>query len=160
MIPQCLDRGALPSHEGHEVAMLVGLIGLTGTDFTRGLPLLSGKAVYEQLPHIWLRLAAAYDPGARQLRPDAALDRVVAALYQRKYERHAAPGALDEVLAALAGSRLSESTRRHLPTRAALHCNVRNTNWLLKYWDEPAYPDPIQPEFGFERVNGAVRHAE
>lgn len=158
IIPQCLDRGALTSHEGHEVAMLVALIGLTGTDFTRGLPLLSGKTVYEHLPRIWLRLAAAFDTGERQLRPDPALDRVVAALYQIKFDRHADPGPLDAVLDALRGSKLSERTRGHLPTREGLHCTVRNVNWLLKYWEEPAYPDPVQPQYGFRRVDGVVRH--
>jgi hypothetical protein len=200
VVPQCLDRGALPSHAGHEIAMLVGLIGLTGTDFTRGLPLLSGKTVYEQLPGIWLRLAAAFDPATRQLRPDATLDRVVAALYQRKFDRHAQPGTLDDVLGALGGSKLSDRTKKHLPTREVLHCTVRNVNWLLRcslthlaralaraltaqasnrlpharaspslthlasplrggrYWEEPQYPDPVQPEYGFARVGGAVRH--
>jgi hypothetical protein len=172
--------------------MLVGLIGLTGTDFTRGLPLLSGKTVYEQLPGIWLRLAAAFDPATRQLRPDATLDRVVAALYQRKFDRHAQPGTLDDVLGALGGSKLSDRTKKHLPTREVLHCTVRNVNWLLRcslthltaqafnwlpharaspslthlasplrggrYWEEPQYPDPVQPEYGFARVGGAVRH--
>ena len=41
VIPQCLGRNSLPSHAGHEISMLVCLIGLSGTDFTRGLPLVS-----------------------------------------------------------------------------------------------------------------------
>jgi len=159
VVPQCTDHAPPPSHAGHEVAMLVCLIGLTGTDFTRGLPLLSGKAVYEQLPHIWVRLASAFDPAARALAPDPALDRVVAALYQRKFGRHAQPGGLDAVLGALAASKLSERTRAHLPTRAALHCTVRNVNWLLRYWEGPGYPDPIQPQYGYVREAGGVRHA-
>jgi hypothetical protein len=140
VIPQCLDRGALPSHAGHEIAMLLGLIGLTGTDFTRSLPLLSGKTVYDQLPGIWLRLASAFDPQTRQLLPDPTLDRVVAALYQRKFERHAKPGGLDAVLDALKGSKLSERTKSHLPTRETLHCTVRNVNWLLRCPSPPPSP--------------------
>jgi hypothetical protein len=135
--------------------MLVSLIGLSGTDFTRGLPLVSGKTMYELLPHLWPRLAAAYDPSSRQLDPDAALDAVVAAVYQRKFEKHAgAAGAMEAVLEALRTSSLSERTRGLLPSAATLHCTVRNTNWLLQYWTEQDYPDPVQERFGFVRGGG------
>lgn len=35
---QCVARVRMPGYEGHEVRMLVALIALTGTDFSRGLP--------------------------------------------------------------------------------------------------------------------------
>jgi hypothetical protein len=147
---------ATPAHPGHEMAMLVGLIGLSGTDFTRGLPLVSGRTLFDNLPALWLRLAGAYDPESRQLRPDLALDQLVSQIYHLKFQRHAPAGGLDAVLAALAGSKLGERTRALLPTRGVLHCTVRNINWLLCYWQDPAYPDPIQPRFGYSRIRGAV----
>jgi hypothetical protein len=145
-------------HPGHEIAMLVGLIGLSGTDFTRGLPLVSGRTIYDRLPELWGPLAAAYDPLSRQLLPDRALDRLVARIYHLKFHRHApvCEGGLDVVLGALAGSKLGQRTKAMLPTRPVLHCTVRNVNWLLCYWQAPVYPDPVQPRFGFARVNGAV----
>jgi hypothetical protein len=159
VIPQCLGRTPLLLHDGHEIAMLVALIGLSGTDFTRGLPLVSGKTMYELLPDLWLRLARAYDPRTRQLEPRAAADLVVATVYQRKFQKHAGgPGAaLADVLGSLRGSSLSERTKGLLPTAETLHCTVRNTNWLLRYWTEQDYPDPVQPQFGFVRGGGAVR---
>lgn len=46
---QCVARVRMPGYECHEVRMLVALIALTGTDFSRGLPqvfgLLSGCAI-------------------------------------------------------------------------------------------------------------------
>jgi hypothetical protein len=156
VVPHCQGRASLPDHQGHEIAMLVSLIGLSGTDFTRGLPLVSGRTLYDRLPELWLQLASAYDPESRQLRPDQALDQLVAQIYHLKFHRHAPPGQLDPVLKALAESKLGERTRTMLPTRAVLHCTVRNVNWLLCYWQAPVYPDPIQPRFGFARVNGAV----
>jgi len=159
VIPQCLGRTPMPTHAGHEVSMLVALIGLSGTDFTRGLPLVSGKTIYDLLPSLWLRLAVAYDPRTRQLDPRTALNTVVATIYQRKFERHTkrAGNSLDSVMEALRGSSLSERTRGMLPSAETLHCTVRNTNWLLRYWGEEAYPDPVQPQFGFVRDGAAVR---
>ena len=99
LVPDC---GLSPDHRGHEIAMLVSLIGLSGTDFTRGLPLVSGRTLYDALPSLWRPLACAYDRDARQLRPDDALDHLVACIYHLKFQRHAPPGPLDPVLKALA----------------------------------------------------------
>jgi len=38
VVLQSIGRTHLPLHSGHEVRMLVSLICLTGTDFSRGLP--------------------------------------------------------------------------------------------------------------------------
>jgi hypothetical protein len=157
VIPQCLGRTPMHMHRGHEIAMLVSLIGLSGTDFTRGIPLVSGKTIYELLPNLWLRLAVAYNTETRQLDPDVALNTVLATIYQRKFERHTklTGNNIDSVLEALQASSLSEKTRSLIPSKAVLHCTVRNTNWLLHYWLDEAYPDPVQPQFGFVRGAGA-----
>ena len=57
VVRQSISGTVLPLHRGHEVRMLVGLIALTGTDFSRGLPQLSGKSVFEYLPNIWMTMA-------------------------------------------------------------------------------------------------------
>jgi len=163
VIPQCTGRAPVTSHAGHEIAMLVCLIGLSGTDFTRGLPLVSGKTLHDYLSILWMRLAKCYDPATRQMVPELALNLVVSAIYHTKFERHSGPlGPLDGILDCIRGSeKLSIKTRDRLPTRETLHCTVRNVNWLLRYWQEAEYPDPVQPEFGFARdKKGAVRFAE
>lgn len=55
------------THAGHEMAMLVALIALTGTDFSRNLPQLSGRTLYGWLPDIWHALMAAYQPSCCRL---------------------------------------------------------------------------------------------
>jgi hypothetical protein len=160
VIPQCTGRAPITSHAGHEMAMLVCLIGLSGTDFTRGLPLVSGKTLHDYLPLLWSRLARSFDPGTRQMVPGPALDLVVSAIYQTKFERHAGPtgAALEQTLACIRGSeKLSSKTRDRLPSRETVHCTVRNVNWLLRYWQFADYPDPVQPEFGFARDKRGVR---
>lgn len=161
VVPQCVGRAGLPSHKGHEISMLVCLIGLSGTDFTRGLPLVSGKSLYDFLPDIWLRLCRSYDPGVCQLCPDRAADLLVSRIYHKKFQKHSPDSGLSEVLAAIQGSKLSEKTKARLPTGDVLRCTLRNVNWLLRYWRELDPPDPVQPEFGFARGRGgAVQFAD
>jgi hypothetical protein len=158
VVPQCTGRAPMTSHDGHEMSMLVCLIGLSGSDFTRGLPLVSGKTIHDYLPAIWTRLARAYNPSTRQLDPDATLDMLVSAIYRRKFEKHCCVGGgLNEVLSSIGTSSLSVKTRERLPSRETLHCTVRNVNWLLCYWHQPQYPDPVQPQFGFVRDRKGVR---
>jgi hypothetical protein len=157
VVPQCLAGARLPSHEGHEISMLVCLIGLSGTDFTRGLPLVSGKTLYDFLPQLWVRLCRSYDPGARQLAPAAALELLVSKIYSEKFPRHAPDqGSLHLVLDALHKSKLSGKTRDRLPAPETVLCTVKNVNWLLRYWRELSPPDPVQPEFGFCRARGGA----
>jgi len=160
VIPQCVGRAKLPSHLGHEISMLVCLVGLSGTDFTRGLPLVSGKTLYDFLPNLWMRLCRSYDPAARQLVPDAALDLLVSRIYYLKFQKHAPDAEMREVLAALRGSKLSAKTKERFPSAETLLCTLRNTNWLLHYWHGLSPPDPVQPQFGYVRLRtGAVQFA-
>jgi len=137
--------------------MLIALIGLTGTDFSRHLPQLSGRALFEYLPDLWGTLAAVFDPALDTLAVPAAADRLVALLYRTKYPRHArARSGLGDVLAELRASPISERTKAALPSPARVLCTLRNTNWLLAYWTCERPPDPIQPAYGF-RTDAAGR---
>jgi hypothetical protein len=150
-IAQSTGRIRSPTHGGHEMAMLVALIALTGTDFSRNLPQLSGRTLYGWLPDIWPALMAAYQPASGRLDDRRAADELVALLYRIKFQKHAggATGDLPAVLGALQRSALSARVRDSLPSPARVVCTVRNANWVLAYWTcEPA-PDPIQPEYGF-----------
>lgn len=51
---QSTGRSVSVSHGGHEVRMLCALIALTGTDFSRNLPYVTGKAVLEMMPVVGL----------------------------------------------------------------------------------------------------------
>ncbi len=155
--PQSTSGGCVVSHAGHEISMLVCLIGLSGTDFTRGLPLVSGKTLYDFLPDVWMRLCRSYDPGTRQLSPESALELLVSRIYHKKFSNHAPDSGLGAVMGSLLQSKLSEKTKERLPSPEVLHCTVRNVNWLLRYWRELSPPNPVQPEFGFCRLrSGAV----
>ena len=170
-IAQSVGRVAMPTHQGHEMAMLVGLIALTGTDFSRHLPQMSGKTVFNSLPEIWGTLMACFDTGRGELRVDEATDLLVLQLYRAKFHTHTKAwgpiaslgGLLTELHRA---SRLSDRIKHTLPTVERITCTVRNANWVLAYWGgcgehgvDP--PNPVQPAYGFRQLaNGATDYAD
>lgn len=162
-IAQSSGRIRMPTHAGHEMAMLIALIALTGTDFSRNLPQMSGRSVYGWLPDLWPTLATAYLPdGTGRLEPSRAADHLVALLYRTKFPKHVGPSeTLRAVLEDLQGSAISQRTKDSLPTYERIMCTVRNANWVLAYWTcEPA-PDPIQPAYGFRLMaSGATEYAD
>lgn len=150
VISQSVGRIVTPSHVGHEMAMLISLIALTGTDFSRNLPQMSGRSVYGWLPDLWPTLVMAYDPGQSALRVDAATRHLVGLLYKIKFQRHVHSSELRRVLDDLQGApQIAQRTKDSLPSFERIQCTVRNANWVLSYWTcEPA-PDPIQHAYGF-----------
>ena len=169
-VAQCTGRIAIPTHRGHEMAMLVSLIALTGTDFTRNLPQMTGKSVFSFLPDIWSTLAAAYDPERTAMRVETATDMLVAHLYRTKFPRlfrdalAAGPVGLEGTLAELKGSKMAQKNKDMLPSVSRITCTVCNSNWVLAYWGgdgDRQPPDPIQPMYGFGLLpNGATQYAD
>ena len=159
-IAQGTGRIRMPTHAGHEITMLIALIALTGTDFSRNLPQMSGRTVFSWLPDIWPALMQAYLPDGGtvgRLEQTRATDQLVALLYRTKFPKHVGQvsgASLQAVLAALQGSSISDRVKQSLPSYERVACTVRNANWVLAYWTcEPA-PDPIQPEYGFRLLPG------
>lgn len=143
------------THAGHEMAMLVALIALTGTDFSRNLPQLSGRTLYGWLPDIWHALMAAYQPSCCRLDEGRAVNQLVALLYRTKFPKHAPRSDnLAGVLCTLQQSPLSARVRDSLPSPGRVACTVRNANWVLAYWTCEPPPDPIQPAYGFRLLPG------
>ena len=155
VIAQCTGRVRIQTHAGHEMAMLISLIALTGTDFSRHLPQMSGKSVYAWMPDIWPSLAMAYDVQRACLRGEAGRE-LVALLYKTKFPKHARPStqSLEGVLSDLQASGIGARIKESLPSLERIACTIRNANWVLSYWTcEPA-PDPIQPAYGFRLLPG------
>jgi hypothetical protein len=162
-----MGRMRSPTHAQHQMSMILALIGLTGTDYTRSMPQLSGKSVFGLLPDLWLPLMASYDPLTGQMDVERAVDRLVACIYSIKYASHVKSphSTLSAVLDTLRHSKLSQRTRDSLPSTQRIACTVRNANWLIKYWREPAcVPSPLLQDggvatFGFVKRKGVVCYA-
>lgn len=162
VIRQCTGTISSPSHNGHEIRMLTSLIALTGTDFSRGLPQMSGKTVYDYLAGVWMALVMAYDPLNDQLIPDTAADRLVALIYYTKFTKHVkSASGLSRLLDELSKSSLAQRTKESLPNLDRILCTVKNVNWVLKYWTCEDYPDPVQPMYGYSLGHtGAAIYAQ
>ena len=168
VVDQCLGRGRSASHEGHYMSMLVGLIGLTGTDFSRQMPQVSGRSVYGFLSDLVPLLMASYDPLKGQLDVSVAADRLVAGIYAHKFASHikGRPPSLESALGTLRASKLSQRTVTSLPSAPQIRTTVRNVNWVLRYWRDPAaVPSPSESEggvavYGFVKHKGVVAYAD
>ena len=162
-----MGRLQSPTHSQHFMSMLIALIGLTGTDFTRNMPQLSGRAVFGLLPDLWLALIQTSDPQTGQMSVQGGTDSLVARIYACKYATHvkAPPTTLHHVFEALHHSKLSQRTRDSLPSVPRVACTVRNANWLLRYWRTPTcVPNPLQQDegvatFGFVKRKGVVAYS-
>lgn len=71
--------------------IFASMIALTGTDFSRGLPLLGPGKIWDMMPFrgIWSFLAESYDAATNSINVQQAAEGFVAALYTEKYSNHA-----------------------------------------------------------------------
>ena len=156
-IAQSVGRVTIPTHQGHEMSMLVGLIALTGTDFSRHLPQMSGKTVFGYLPDVWNILVMCFDPAKNELRVENTSDLLVTKIYLTKFHNHTkgwTPTCLAALLSELhRAPKMPPRIKATLPTLARIQCTVRNANWVLAYWgageDDMPTPNPVQPQYGF-----------
>ena len=165
---QCMGRASCPTHSRHIMAMLTALIGLTGTDFTRHIPQVSGKTVFGFLPTVLPLLINSFIADECQLDVHAATNCLVSGIYKSKFEthlrQHTAPTTtLQTILYSLHSSKLSQRTCDCLPSVPQIECTVKNVNWLLHYWTHPeTVPAPIdaQATYGFAKRKGIVVYAD
>jgi hypothetical protein len=168
VVSQCFGRAKIVSHSDQYMSLLLTLIGLTGTDFTRSLPQVSGKSVYAFLPDVIPAVTQCYDTESGQLDVRGAADLIVASIYSAKFHTHfpCPPTSLESALHTLRCSKLSDRTKESLPSARQVICSIRNVNWLMLYWRQAERaPDPFATSenlaiFGFVRKQGLPSFAD
>lgn len=146
---------------------LVALIALTGTDYSRNLPLVKPKKLWGILPAVLPVLIRCFgmdsDDATPQLEVDRAVDALVPAIYRGIFHSHFSvcdEGAFGNTMAKLRASRLGERTKQLLPSESRASCTLRNANFLLQYWTG-VNPHSMAQEFGFrEAPSGQVEWDE
>ena len=144
-------HGVLDRARGHEMRLFTFLIAFTGTDFSKGLPYLSPKKLWDHLKQgLWERIVLCYNRDEVSLDTQRAVDVVISHLYQHAYKNHVSAAKamrMADVAEQLkVRSKLSETVRNRLPGEGNALCLVRNANWLLQYWqcrEDGSFPDPI-----------------
>lgn len=114
-----------PEHRSCYMRVICSLIALTGTDFTRKLPQISPKKVWDLIPTktVWKALLDAFDPSSNQLRVgQGGLGEIlVATLYSVKFSNHIPSGfgnsSMESMICAIKRSKLSEKTKMQIPSR-------------------------------------------
>jgi hypothetical protein len=122
-----------PFTNGDAVHSAVILMLSAGTDFSRGLPFLGPKTIWDTLPSlcdVLLRAASCdVDEGLW-------VDGVVAKLYKTSYVRHLPSNCLTltSILKHLMKSSLSSTTKSKLPTQFQVETSIKNVKWVVRYW--------------------------
>lgn len=140
---------------GREMRVVAALVAYTGCDFSKGLPYISPRRIWDNLGVLWRGLAEALDPADASLDVQTVCDRVIARLYCLAYQKHVArerKGMEDVAERLKRQSALGQTVRDRLPEAANVACVVRNGNWVVSYWScAETCPDPFSGPFGFSR---------
>jgi hypothetical protein len=137
MIYSCISEHVVgaPSSPAAVHAMVV-LMLCAGTDFSRPIPLIGPKRIWEATPMVATSLLKAVGDGG--LNYTLFADEVIAELYKSVFARHVSSsavgfrGAMHELTHV---SSLSKTTIGRLPSEAQLTTTLKNINWVVyHYW--------------------------
>jgi hypothetical protein len=124
-----------PSSAAAVQAMVV-LMLCAGTDFSRPIPLIGPKRMWEALPDVTAPLLSAVGDGG--LNYERFADGVIGTLYKSVFARHVSSSAhgFKAVMHELCHvSSLSPTTIGRLPSEAQLATTLKNINWVVfHYW--------------------------
>jgi hypothetical protein len=137
------------------VVSIVYMMLLAGTDFSRNLPQIGPKRMWDALPLVMQSLLVAVNDPTR-IDEDFFAQTVVGKLYSNVYDRHLKHSTEDDltsVLSCLSTSKLSERTKARLPSVERVIATLRNLLWVVTYWStENGVPEtPLDGTYGFAR---------
>ena len=137
--------------EWWEIKLFITLLGLSGTDFTRNLPLISPQRMWSNLPLI----IQAFDMATFDT---ISLDngkRIVELLYAEAFPKHIDTFSRRSVWQQAQWSKLADRTKNLIPTDKRILCTLRNLNFLMAYWLRSYVPEATE-EYGFRESGAGV----
>jgi hypothetical protein len=162
-VKQTIGMLKLQQHEGHEIRMIIALITLTGTDFSRHLAQVSGKSIWDMLVSIWIPLMASYDPLAQQFRTSVAMNKLIPKIYCNKFNKILPQTSMnyEQVHSLLMHApKMADRTKKSIPSPEQIETTIKNCNWVLQYWMCEPYPNPVSEQFGYKQVDGKVSYSD
>lgn len=155
-------RGGAAPTEADAVHAAVTLMLCAGTDFSRSLPLVGPRRIWEALPLVVDTLLRAAPCGSGPIDYESFANGVVGKLYAAVFARHVRAqdtGSLGEVLDRLRNPHttlLSATTVQRLPREEQVRTTLKTINWIVHhYWT--VINGPI--EAPLDGTNGFVRGA-
>ena len=143
------SRGKGGSDHCWEIKLFITLLGLSGTDFTRNLPLVSPVKIWASLPLV----AQTFSMDGDLCIDQAQGKRIIELLYSEVYPKHIDPYSRASVWHQAQVSKLGARNKALIPTDARIRCTLRNLNFLMAYW-LCSHAPPATEEYGF-REDGA-----
>jgi hypothetical protein len=143
-----------------EIDCLIALIGITGTDYSRGLPLIKPKKIWTMLPTLLPLLTnrcfeVLHDEA--RLVPVRSADILYRTIYASQFKSHVKDSySYQAVWDSLQQSKLSKRNKDAFPSFARAITTCLNVNFILEYWNGHK-PDSMMPDYGFVEVDGEVK---
>jgi hypothetical protein len=149
--------------------ILVMIFMLTGSDYTRKIPRIGPKSVWDKL-HIIVPLAllCVQATDAQNLQnysidPQKCTDILFSNMYREMFHKHVQTDEddYDQVRQDLLESKLSEKIKSEIFTKDQLLCTAANIEWVITYWQQintnPEI-DVVNGKHGFCILDGKVRY--
>lgn len=156
-----------PFDEKDAVFTVVFLMLCAGTDFSRNLPMIGAKRIWEHLPDIAVPAIQAIRGGGcgdhHVVNEGMFLNLVIGKMYSLIYKNHLSPcisgiqpnqQSFEAVMLGIKGSKkLSQSTKDKLPSVRRMQNTIKNLIWVTKYWtmDNGHVETPLNGEYGYAR---------
>ena len=164
-VAECMRQSGVSADldERITVRAAVLLMLCAGTDFSRPMPLLGPKRLWEHLPLVAETLARAFVPLEGPPAFGTLCDAVLGTIYRAVFSNHvpaSIPDRLGDVLDHLKRhSRLAEFTRSRLPSEAQVRVTLQNVDWVMEYWTaiNRTVPSPLDGSRGFARCPTSQR---
>jgi hypothetical protein len=131
--------------EHWEIKLFITLLGLSGTDFTRNLPLVSPSKMWASLSLV-IDAFAMDGPITVHMKQ---CKRLVELLYAETFPKHIDAFERDTSIWHQAqASKLGARNKALIPTNARIRCTLKNLNFLMAYWVTFTPPTDIE-HYGF-----------
>lgn len=148
--------------DGETVYAATFLMLCAGTDFSRNIPLIGPKRIWETLPEIAVPALQSLRGGVEGVNERMFLDMVAARLYSFHFSKHvsmdaskkkalSSPPTFESIMQALKESKLSSGTRDRLPSIDRMKNTIKNLVWVTHYWsmENGSVETPLDGEYGY-----------
>jgi hypothetical protein len=144
-----------PFSDEDSVFTAVFLMLCAGTDFSRNLPLIGAKRIWDCLPDIAVPAIQALKGGG-QVNETMFMNLVAGKLYSLIYCNHlTCPLSVpfERIMVSLKASKLSQGTKSKFPSSKRLQNTIKNLIWVTKYWmmDNGHVETPLNGEYGYAK---------
>jgi hypothetical protein len=158
-----------PFSNADAVQAAVFLMLLAGTDFSRSLPWLGPKRLWDHLPNViapLMQAVATADTDDKDTTSSMLADLVIAKLYRLVFAKHCSAAgtnnSLRHVMSNLLESKLSPGIKSKLPLHEQVVTTIQNVFWVMAYWKthNDIIATPLDGTCGFVRSASQVTFAD